>query len=581
MWFTSRSLRPPTTLPVPRWRYSLILPVALLAVLGTFAFTLTYHDNRVVAVQIVDDAGQPVSGATISYRERMIVADDQGVADITVDASDTSANLEIDVHSDGYQQCSATISPGEPQSRVQLTRTQSIATSASPPAAQVAQRATPTPDEPRELAVEGSVQDAAGKPIQGARITDGEHLDITGKDGLFSFKPGVIGPDAGLLVTASGYANRKVELTDRAAGLVVELEQFPIRAIYLNPGITTTDAQVDRLIEIIDTTEANAIVVDIKEELVFFDSQVPLFVDNDTVVPKYDLDALLEKLHDHDIYVIARLVVFKDSLIAERNPDLAVINNQTGEVWRDMNGVAWVNPMDHTLWEANTDLALEAAGRGFDEIQYDYIRFPTDGDLTTTDFGLERTQENRQAAIEGFLKMSRQKLLPTGANVSADIFGYTILVDDDLGIGQNLVRLKDYVDYLSPMVYPSHFPEGSLAVPGHPNDYPYETIEISMSLAREKLGGSAIQLRPWLQDFDYFDLMPYGDEEVRAQIDAANDVGTSGWMLWDPNNEYHPDALQPDEDNSRQSPPEAPAAIAPDRPLAIIRRRFTPARPRR
>jgi len=334
------------------------------------------------------------------------------------------------------------------------------------------------------------------------------------------------------------------------------MEERPIKALYMNPNISTTDEDVNRLIEIIDTTEANAIVIDIKEELIFYDSQVKFFQDAGTVRPIIDLPALLKKFQDRDIYTIARQVVFKDSLVAENRPDLAVLNSQTGDLWRDMNGVSWVNPMVHELWEANSDLAVEAAELGFDEIQYDYVRFPTDGDLSTTDFGIENTQENRENAILKLLKMTREKLLPTGAKLSADVFGYTLLVDDDLGIGQNFVKVAEYVDYLSPMVYPSHFPNGSIAVDGHPNDFPYETIEISMRAGKKKLGGDASQIRPWLQDFSFFDLMPYGDDEVRAQIDAAEDVGTSGWLLWDPNNEYHPGALDPEESDK-------PAAVLP------------------
>jgi hypothetical protein len=218
--------------------------------------------------------------------------------------------------------------------------------------------------------------------------------------------------------------------------------------------------------------------------------------------------------------------------------------------------------MNHELWEANTDLALEAAQHGFDEIQFDYVRFPTDGDLTTMDFGLENTQEIRQRSIEKFLKMAQDKVHPTGAKLSADVFGYTMLVEDDLGIGQNFARLAEYVDYLSPMIYPSHFPNGSVAVDGHPNDFPYETIEISLRKGRDKLAGDATRIRPWLQDFSFFDMMPYGDAEVRAQIDASDEIGTSGWMLWDPNNQYHPGALEPDEKAPPATPVGTPAAVA-------------------
>lgn len=236
------------------------------------------------------------------------------------------------------------------------------------------------------------------------------------------------------------------------------------------------------------------------------------------------------------------------------------MNSATGEVWRDMNGVAWVNPALHELWDANIALSVELAELGFDEIQYDYVRFPTDGDLTTMDFGIENNEANRVSAIQKFLERSQQALLPTGTKQSADVFGFTVLVADDLGIGQDITELAPYVDYLSPMVYPSHFPDGAMGLDGHPNNYPYETIQISMAAGRDQLG-SALQLRPWLQDFDFFDMIPYGQAEVRAQIDAAEDVGTSGWLLWDPNNAFTVDALGPDEGNMSRF--ESPAAVLP------------------
>ena len=409
--------------------------------------------------------------------------------------------------------------------------------------------------------IEGIVEDENGKPVRGARVGLGEQIDITGKDGAFVLEDIETEGDERIHVFAAGYAERSVEVADLpkmadADGAArVALDRQPIKAIYLNPLISTTEADVDRLIELVDRTELNAIVVDIKEELVFYETEVALFRDAGTVNPVLDVQALLDKLAEHEIYAIARLVVFKDSLVAEQFPHLAVRNSATGDLWRDMNGVAWVNPANQDLWEANSDLAVEATRLGFDEIQYDYVRFATDGDLSVIDYGVENTQETREAAIGGFLEMSSDKLWRIGGKLSADVFGYTLLVNDDLGIGQNFVKLAKYVDYLSPMVYPSHFPEGSIDVDGHPNSYPYETIEISMSRAQEKLPGQFLKVRPWLQDFTFFDLPPeYGDDEVRAQIDAAEDVGTSGWMLWDPNNVYRDGALRADEGRSSTAP---------------------------
>lgn len=568
------------TQPLARltWHYSAILPVALLALLATLFFAPAADDPETIAFRVLEDGtGAPLAGVQVSVGDKVMTSDAEGVVHI----DKTGEAMTFRVVGDGFPAASGKIDPdGSARQQISLPRLASAAaglgavspagnatggsdsasTQANPQSAVQPPAGTPRAGivrTPGTGPIEGTVLSAKGDPLQGARITDGKMLEITGKDGLFSLDRAKVAGNASLTISAPGYADRVVDPTEISSPVEIQMEERPVNALYMNPNISTTDADVDRLIDIIDTTEANAIVIDIKEELIFYDSQVEFFRDAGTVRPIIDLPALLKKFQDRDIYTIARQVVFKDSLVAENRPDLAVLNNQTGDLWRDMNGVSWVNPMVHELWEANSDLAVEAAELGFDEIQYDYVRFPTDGDLSTTDYGLENTQGNRENSIHKLLKMTREKLLPTGAKLSADVFGYTLLVDDDLGIGQNFVKLADYLDYLSPMVYPSHFPNGSIAVDGHPNDFPYETIEISMRAGKNKLGGDASQIRPWLQDFSFFDLMPYGDDEIRAQIDAAEDVGTSGWMLWDPNNEYHPGALDPEES------PEKPAAVLP------------------
>jgi hypothetical protein len=193
------------------------------------------------------------------------------------------------------------------------------------------------------------------------------------------------------------------------------------------------------------------------------------------------------------------------------------------------------------------ELAVEAATAGFDEIQYDYIRFPTDGDLTTMDFGPELTMEVRQTTIEEFLALSRELLLPTGAKQAADLFGFTMVIDDDLGIGQNFARVAEHLDYLCPMVYPSHYADYQFGLPGHPNDYPYDVIDISLAGGIERVLGNSRQIRPWLQDFTYAGMNPYGPAEVRAQVQACIDHDTSGWMLWDPGQIFRSENLDREE----------------------------------
>jgi hypothetical protein len=216
-------------------------------------------------------------------------------------------------------------------------------------------------------------------------------------------------------------------------------------------------------------------------------------------------------------------------------------------LWRDQNGAAWVNPLNREMWDANIRLAEEVIALGFDEVQYDYIRFPTDGDMARAWFGPDYSPERREAAIEGFLSESRDRIIPMGGRQSADVFGYTTIIDHDLGIGQNFDSLAGTVDYISPMIYPSHWPAGSLyGVPGHPNDHPYLTVSISMDAAVSQLDGNRRQLRPWLQDFGLPGQRMYGSYEVRAQIDALNDLGINSWLIWSFNGWFHVNAFKPD-----------------------------------
>ena len=322
--------------------------------------------------------------------------------------------------------------------------------------------------------------------------------------------------------------------------------RVPIKAIHLNPLVTADRAGFDRLVDLIERTELNALVLDVKEEAVYYDSAVPFYTDAGAVAPRYNLAALLDVLRQRDVYAIARLVVFKDPLVAAARPDLAVLDTVTGGPWLDQSGATWLNPFAREVWEATVALAVEAANLGFDEVQFDYVRLPSDGDLSTADFGPDPvTPETRTAAIAGLLGLARERLVPTGARIAADVFGYTLFVDTDLGIGQDSARLARLVDVLCPMVYPSHFPAGSLLLPGHPNDFPSETIAISMDAGKTKLGGTARKLRPWLQDFSLPGMRAYGAEDLRAQIDAAEAGGAGGWMVWDPNNVYHETAFGP------------------------------------
>lgn len=317
-----------------------------------------------------------------------------------------------------------------------------------------------------------------------------------------------------------------------------------IRGIYLNPlAVNMTGAQ--DLLAMIERTELNALVIDAKEDGIYVPTSADLFVaaaeQNEEVM---DISALLPQARERGVYTIARVVCFRDLYLAAKRPDLAVLDVNTGEPWESYDGLRWLNPMQQETWDAYADFSLELAELGFDEIQYDYVRFPSDGDLENMDFGVELTEAIRVNTIVGFLTHCRDRLANTEVKTSADIFGYTLLIDD-IGIGQNAARIAAVTDYVSPMVYPSHFPDASIDVPGQPNDFPYETIAISLEAGASRVPPA--RMRPWLQDFSLAGMSSYGPAEVRAQIDATEAAGAGGWLLWAADSVFTEAALLPAE----------------------------------
>jgi hypothetical protein len=241
------------------------------------------------------------------------------------------------------------------------------------------------------------------------------------------------------------------------------------------------------------------------------------------------------------------MVVFKDPVVAAGRPDLSVMSDVTGEPWLDMNGTPWVNAFYPELWEANADLAEELIKMGFDEVQYDYIRFPSDGDLRTAEFGNDYTEALRREAITGAVALGAQHVHEAGGVFSVDLFPIIALMGDDQGIGQTLQDLTPLADYVSLMIYPSHYERGNIPVDGHPNDFPAETVTYTLQRSQEIVPGTIKKMRPWLQDFDYplEGYTPYGPDRVRAQIDAAEAMGVSGWILWNAAGQFQEEALKP------------------------------------
>jgi hypothetical protein len=304
-----------------------------------------------------------------------------------------------------------------------------------------------------------------------------------------------------------------------------------------------------RVLDLVGKTELNAVVIDVKGDRgwILYRTEVPMALAAGAQGPATikDFDPMMAELKARGVYTIARIVVFKDNILANHRPDLAIIDTRTGKPWIDRENLAWVDPFKTEVWDYNIAIAQEAIRRGFDEVQFDYVRFPTDGKLAAAKYSSEVNRETRLPTIAAFLERARTKIGPLGGFVSADIFGYTAFNENDTDIGQRVEELAPHVDYLSPMVYPSGY---HLGIPGYRNPVqnPYHVVYESVRLIRKRSTGNHVQIRPWLQDFrDYaFDRRIFGVAEIRAQIKGTEEAGGSGWLLWNPRNDYTGAALK-------------------------------------
>lgn len=361
-----------------------------------------------------------------------------------------------------------------------------------------------------------------------------------------------------------------------------------VKGIYVTGNMAGT-SNMDNLISLVDRTELNTMVIDIKndEGRVVYQMDSPMVSALGSAQKLVaDMPALVQKCREHGIYLIGRIVAFKDPFLAENRPDLA-LHNQDGSIFRDKSGLAWVNPYSREVWEYLMEIAGQAVAVGFDEIQFDYIRFSTDSGMSKVDFGPEAAGRDKEGTITEFTAYAAQELHQLGVPVSADVYG--IIIDSELDasiVGQDYYEMAKYLDYISPMVYPSHYGPGNLGL-AVPDAQPYETIYRSMSASREVLAGmrkdvngqqvsgndvsgngvsgNGIQsprdmepaeeiradVRPWLQDFTAPWVpghIKYGPEEIRAQIQAVYDAGYEEWILWNASNRYTEGGLLPAEE---------------------------------
>lgn len=316
------------------------------------------------------------------------------------------------------------------------------------------------------------------------------------------------------------------------------------KGLYLTAYSANNSKKVDEIIRLLDKTELNAVVIDIKDYTgyVLYDSQVPLVKKLKTrKVLIADVSALIRKLHEHKIYVIARQTVFQDPVLAEKMGAWAIKDKWGGlpadrqGVWRDNKGLSWVDPTKEEVWAYNVAIAKEAIALGFDEINFDYVRFPSDGNLSRVVYS--NGTSTRIAVMGKFYSYLSEQLANDPAWISLDMFGFAMEKKgtDDMHIGQRLTDAVNVVDYICPMMYPSHYPSGHLGLK-NPAAFPGVVIQHGMEEGAPRFVGTRAEVRPWIQAFNMGAV--YGEDKMRAQIDAVEKYTDAGWLLWNASNRY-------------------------------------------
>lgn len=321
-----------------------------------------------------------------------------------------------------------------------------------------------------------------------------------------------------------------------------------VKGVYLNIYTIGSEKKLERLIKLAKETEINAFVIDIKDDngVLSFQMEAPkkFGIPTRKNYPIKDINSFMKKMKDNNIYTIARIVSFKDPTYAKANPDKVIISRDTGKPFTNSDGIIWVSAHDRNLWDYNLTVAEEAAKVGFNEIQFDYVRFPaSNGGKLDSKLNYRNTKnESKPETIQKYLKYAKERLTPLNVYTSADVYGQVGTFSDDMGLGQHWETVSQVVDYISPMMYPSHYGNGAYGVP-IPDAQPYKIIYHSVkdSVNRNENISNPSVIRPWIQAFTATWVkghINYNEKEIREQIKAMNDLGVKEYLLWSPSNNY-------------------------------------------
>jgi hypothetical protein len=325
-----------------------------------------------------------------------------------------------------------------------------------------------------------------------------------------------------------------------------------VKGIYLTL-YSASGERLDKLIEMTKRTEINTFVIDVKDDngnmLFATEAAEKYSPEANKKAPIKDIKAFMQKLKDNNIYAIARIVSFKDPAYAKQHPDKAIVYKDSGKPFTNSDGLIWVSAHDRDLWQYNLEVSKEAAAAGFNEIQFDYVRFPASngGKLDKILDYRNETGESKPETIQNYLKEARKQLSPMQTYISADIYGLVGSVSDDMALGQYWEAVSNVVDYVSPMMYPSHYANGTYGL-SVPDAYPYETILncTKDSVNRNKNIETPATIRPWIQDFTASWVkghIKYGAKELDLQIKALEENNVKEYLIWNASNRYSEGAL--------------------------------------
>ncbi|MBT8216749.1 MAG: hypothetical protein KJO17_07870 [Acidimicrobiia bacterium] len=465
-------------------------------------------------VLIIDNAGDPVPDATVNFGDLdRADTDDRGRA-----ASEwPRRGLTISAAAPGFHDGAVDV--------VELPETRVVELALEP------------------IVLNGVVRTSDGHGLPGALVSLGERTAVTDHSGAFSIERATPGTVAAL---KTAYHDAAAEWDGAAPRIDLALEPRMIRSIRASGPVVGDPERWSELLELAETTEVNAIVVDTKDESgrVFYDTAVTTAHEIGAVSVQYEPSEVLADLRERDIYSITRIVTFQDRYLGAAYPEHSVWDAGTNQSWTTGGGQIFMDSTDPGSWEYPLALAEEACSLGYDEIQFDYVRFPTDGPVDRAVYDGPSDQAGRVTTISSFLTEARSRLNPMGCAVAADVFAVVFSASGDQGLGQRVEELADSVDVISPMIYPSHYSTGWFGFEC-PNANPGAVVASALDDGMPRVTGPAI-VRPWIQDFTFGCGDPYGATQVREQIDAA-EQRELGWILWNAGSYFTETALDPAE----------------------------------